>query len=389
MCERFPQTLLILIEPTHTAFCTCLPQIPRKVGTAVSAAAQHSWKSPSLFAPLTVLHALLHTAEASGLIKNGVAAGNLATSMRQQLQDSGVLQQYAAVMAAAAADLRSDAAALGTLWSEELSTFSARYSARDPTHLAIITLVGLHSGFRGLWGVAGETEAANSIAWLCDPSRHAEAAMQLCTAGLQHVGSVLKHVLPAVQQRAPEEVQELLQAQQDRLDAMLKGLGCGLLESFVGSGTELVQDQQLQRLLLSPVLLPWVASLMVLNAAWASQACDLVAADGRQGLEGSSSTQGSERSGSSSSTRSSGTSSGRGSGSRLKASWDVGGSSRSYYSSSSGGGKDCIPTPCQLQLLELLGLAPLLEAVGPPGLRSAMLDLQSTLVGSLYIACPA
>jgi hypothetical protein len=343
-----------------------------------------------LFAPLNVLHALLHTAEASGLIKNGVAAGNLATSMRQQLQDSGVLQQYAAVMAAAAADLRSDAAALGTLWSEELSTFSARYSAKDPTQVAIITLVGLYSGFRGLWGVAGESDAANSIRWLCDPSRHAEAAMQLCTAGLQHVGSVLKHVLPAVQQRAPEEVQELLQAQQDRLEAMLGGLGCGLLE-LINYGLETdVQDQQLQRLLLSPALLPWVASLMVLNAAWASQACDLAAADGRQGPEGSSKTRGSVRSGSNSSARSSGTSSWRGSGSRLKASWDVSGSSsRSYYSSSSGGGKDYIPTPCQLQLLELLGLALLLEAVGPPGLCSAMADLQSTLVGSLDIMCPA
>jgi hypothetical protein len=343
-----------------------------------------------LFAPLTVLHALLHTAEASGLIKNGVAAGNLAASMRQQLQDSGVLQQYAAVMAAAAADLRSDAAALGTLWSEELSTFSARYSARDPTNLAIITLVGLHSGFRNIWGVAGETDAANSISWLCDPSRHAEAAMQLCTAGLQHVGSVLKHVLPAVQQSAPEEVQELLQAQQDRLEAMLGGLGCGLLELFgCGSGAD-VQDQQLQQLLLSPALLPWVASLLVLNAAWASQACDLAAADGRQGPEGSSSARGSARSDGTSSARSSGTSSARGSESRLKASWDVSGSSsRSYCSSSSGGGKDYNPTPCQLQLLELLGLAPLLEAVGPPRLHSAMLDLQTTLVGVCRQHVPA
>ena len=59
-----------------------------------------------------MLHSLLGAASEAGLIKEGAAASNLATSMRQQLQQAGILQHLTAVMTTMAADLRSEAAAL-------------------------------------------------------------------------------------------------------------------------------------------------------------------------------------------------------------------------------------------------------------------------------------
>jgi hypothetical protein len=191
--------------------------------------------------------------------------------------------------------------------------------------------------------------------------------MQLCTAGLQHVGSVLRHVLPAVQQRAPQQAAELVQAQQERIEGMIK-LGHSLLMSFGRTGAG-AQEGQLQQLLVSPAVLPWAASLLVLNASWASQACNQLAS-GRQGQQGSGSRG--------SSARYSG-SSARDSGTRLQGPEGINSSSSSGSSSSSRGGRDDTRRPCQLQLLELLGLAPLLEGVGPPCLQQLILDVLSTM----------
>lgn len=98
----------------HSKFfhCCVVLQVPLHVGVAVSAAAQHSCKSPGTNAALSVLATLLNTAHLSGLVKDGAAAGNLAISMRQQLQQAGVLQHLTTVMAAMAADLDSQATEL-------------------------------------------------------------------------------------------------------------------------------------------------------------------------------------------------------------------------------------------------------------------------------------
>jgi hypothetical protein len=343
-----------------------------QIGTAFSTAAQNNLKSQSASAALAVLCALLHTAEASGLMKNGTAAGSIGSSMRQQLQDSGFLQQLAGLMLETAVELRREAAAFAGLSSEELCSFSTSL-LKDPAHIATTALGTLHGHLRDLWGSAGESDAANSIAWLCDPSHHAEGAMHLSLAGLQHVGSMLRHVLPAVQQRAPQQAAELVQAQQERIEGMIN-LGRSLLKSFGHTGA-VAQEEQLQQLLVSPVAFPWAASLLVLNASWASQACNRLAIE-RRGPQGSSSGSSGRNRGSSardsSSTVDDGGTAWQGTQGRD--------SSCSRNSSSSGrGGRDDTRSTCQLHMLEVLGLAPLLDRVGPPCLQQLVLDLHSTM----------
>ena len=83
----------------------CVPQVPLHIATALSAAAQHNPKSHGMNAVLFTLEGLLETATTSALIKDGAAVDSLAISIRQQLQQAGVLQQLAGAMAALAADM--------------------------------------------------------------------------------------------------------------------------------------------------------------------------------------------------------------------------------------------------------------------------------------------
>mgnify|MGYP001807512345 CR=1 FL=1 len=161
------------------------------IGKALSTAAQHSPKSPGMNAALAALDVLLATAAESAIIKDNAAAGSLAISMRQQLQQAGVLQQLAALTPVVAADLRSEAAALGGMGGDELRENIGRFAsnASNQSGLACWHLAALLQRFRVLWGSAGQSDTANTLAWLCDPSGCAEAAMQLCTATRQQRGA--------------------------------------------------------------------------------------------------------------------------------------------------------------------------------------------------------
>jgi hypothetical protein len=199
-----------------------------------------------------VLETLLGTAIVSGLITDG-AAGALAISMRQQLQQAGVLQQLATVMAALAADLHSEAAALAGQSEDELCAHFSRPSVaniNEPHRQApLLDLIRrLLQALMMLWSSPDQTVSVKCHSWLCDPSGHAEAAMQLSTAALQHGSSVLQHVLPAVQQEMPQHAAALLQELQGRTTAALAlSESLAVLLSDAQQHTTAVQGAQVQQ----------------------------------------------------------------------------------------------------------------------------------------------
>jgi hypothetical protein len=167
-------------------------QVPLHVGAALSKAVQHGWNSPGTYAALLVLHVLFNKTAASGLMREGAAACNLFTSMRQQLQQAGVMQHLTSVMAAMAADLRSEAAAVagrsyGELCSDLGQFAECKRKAAKLQNALLRLITRLLHALRILSISPGQTPFAISHAWLCDPSNgHVEATMQLCTAALQH-----------------------------------------------------------------------------------------------------------------------------------------------------------------------------------------------------------
>lgn len=150
---------------------------------ALKTAAQYNPSSPGTNAALIALEALLSTATSSGLIKGGAAACNLGSSMRQQLQQASVLQPLAVVMAAVAADLRSEAATPAGLSREQLYSELPRLSVSSDTrsvpHLAVMLLARSLPRLMDpvVRGSGGQFTAVQSSARLCDPSGHPEAAI--------------------------------------------------------------------------------------------------------------------------------------------------------------------------------------------------------------------
>lgn len=199
-------------------------QVPLQVGKAFCTAVQHSRNSAGTYAALCTLRLLLVTADASGLVKNGAAAGSLGSSIRQQLQQGcNVLPEYAAVMTAMAADLRREAATLKSLSGEELCSDLDRFAGSGDrlSRQAFTALCSMYHCLRRFWSSPDQTHLAKSCIWMSDPTGHAEAAMQLVVAALQHNSSTLQHVLPAVLQRAPEHTGALLGILQTRSEAVL------------------------------------------------------------------------------------------------------------------------------------------------------------------------
>jgi hypothetical protein len=235
--------------------------------------------------------------------------------MRQQLQQANVLQQLAGVMTALAADMRREAAGFNSMTNDDLCADLDRFSVARGTgyglQLAMKLVSAVHPHLRGLWGSVDQTDVANSTAWLADPSGHAEAAMQLCTAALQHVSSVLTHVLPAVQQQGPHHAGQSGVLQETQCKAMGAALN---LMIFHDPRVAMLQTQ----LHLSPHCAPYLAALLGLFASWLSRGSQHVIPTSSS----SSSSAGGDRS----------------------------------SSSSSSSGAD--PTPAQLQLFKLLGLSP-------------------------------
>jgi hypothetical protein len=328
---------------------------------------------------LRLLNALLRTAEASGIIKDGAAAGSLAISMRQQLQQAAVLQQLTALMATLTADLRWQAEFVQTSRVNELCSKIDDYSAcsGNAPQLLILVVSTTYTSLRLLWCGPVQALAANNSTcqWLCDPSGHAEAAMRLCTAALQHASSVMQHAVPALQQRGHDKAAALVQEQHVRMSTVTEVGGSMISDLCSVAATGKLQEQGetatmgaqahhhqqqqlLLRLLLSPHCLPFVASVLVLQAAWVNKICSLQAIGGSQGQGGTGSSRGSSSSSSS--------------GGRQQGRRHQGGPS-----SSSSGGVVCnrlTSTPCQLQLLGLLGLSPQLTATAqpPPSLAEVM-----------------
>ena len=344
-----PQPVFPAVRPIH---CTCsqpillLMQVPLHVGAGLTAAVQYNWNSPGTGAALCVLETLLGTAIVSGLITDG-AAGTLAISMRQQLQQAGVLQQLATVMAALAADLHSEAAALAGQSEDELCAQFSRPSVaniNEPHRQApLLDLIRrLLQALMMLWSSPDQTVSVRCHSWLCDPSGHAEAAMQLSTAALQHGSSVLQHVLPAVQERMPQQAAALLQELQGRTTAALalsESLAVLLSDAqqytTAAQGAQAQQRaQQLQRLLLSPPCLPFAATLLALKTTWFSLTAKQLAASGSRGVADSSAA--------------------------LQAGFSNSSTGSSTGSSDSVGSD--ATTPCQLRLFEVLGLHPQLTA---------------------------
>lgn len=83
-----------------------------QLGTALTAAADHSGKSPVTHAALDAMNNLLDAALHDGICFNSDSTPSMGSSIKQQLQQSGVLQQLAVLMTALAADMRQEAAAV-------------------------------------------------------------------------------------------------------------------------------------------------------------------------------------------------------------------------------------------------------------------------------------
>jgi hypothetical protein len=342
------------------------------VGGVFSKAVQHSTASHAAGTALLLLQCLLSAAAESGLIKDGAAVGSLGSTMQQQLQDSGVLQQYAVVLAALAADLRSEAAGLaGLSWdqvSPDLDTFSQLSECVE-------CIASPYPHFSNLWRSLGHSAAA----------AHAEAAMQLCTAGLQHSSSVLQHVLSAVQQRAPQEAAALLNNQYTVISSVME-LGNRVMLDLMqpastqvaassqqgqsSTGTSLpVQAQQQQQqhhhhhhhhhqALMSPHCLPFAVSMLVVTVSWISKCCSQQAVSNRQGRGGANSTSssGCEDGDRQPGRTGAGCSSSSGCDSRSRRQVRQHAAATAGHAGASGGGNDTTVS-CQQQLMKLLGLA--------------------------------
>jgi hypothetical protein len=364
-------------------------QVPLLVGKAFCSAAQHRWDSPAAVVALSLIDRLLRTAEASGITKGGTAVGSLGTSMQQQLQQAGVLQQLAVVMTALNADMRQQTDLIRRWSVDELCSHLNCFSATKGSvaQLAVVYVAAVYTFLRMLRSDSTRTRTANSMSWLCDPIGHAEIAMQLCTTALQHASSVLQYAVPALKQRGHNDAAVLLLEQQPRVSAVSElgrsvmmdlyhtvVMGAGRLpgQSSPAPTDAQAQQQQLQRLLLSPHCLPCVASQLVLHASWANRSGSLQAAC----TAGSSQGQGGSCAGSSRDNegRDSGGSSRSSSVNRHQGQQQLGAAGDGPSSSSSGMACSEPPTPCQLQLLELLGLVPQLatSAEQPPSRHQAI-----------------
>jgi hypothetical protein len=280
------------------------------------------------------------------LLRNAVAAGfasstsSLGSSIRQQLQQSGMLTQLSALMAAMAADTRAEAAAIAAGGSAAASVDTVNRCVSVVSSPVLRDAMMAYSHMLDLWLPWAETLEVGAIAWLCAPSSPAIAAMQLHTAALQHVSAVVQHVLPAVRQRDKQQADALLHrlsaAVQDSNPAhnmiMLVASMNHALSGVHGSASD-----SLVQLLLSPHVPCHLATVLVMYAFRLRQAR----------------TADSHAPGAAMTHSSSGGPSSNGGGTALRQS----GNSSSSTSSSSRALAHA-PAACELQLLELLGLAP-------------------------------
>jgi uncharacterized membrane protein YgcG len=324
-------------------------QVPMQLGAAFTTAAQHSWKSPATQAALNTIDLLLSTACAAGILPITASPSSMGNSIRQQLQQSGALEQLAVAMAAAASELRREAALADLVGDSGGADVEGLVSST--LHEPLDKVMTLQGRLTELWGAVAPF--ADAITWLCSNSS-AHAALHLASAVLQYVSSFVKYVLPAVRQRGQQRAEDL-EGDLQHSAMKARALCVGIMNVAVRQHQPQQEGQEvpegLQRLLLSPNMLPCVAAVLVVCASDIRKALAAARAPG----EGSSSGHGSggRNSREHGSSGGSGTSSSREHGSS--------GGTRQQgapeRSNSSGSAGDAF-SPRQLQLLQLLGLTP-------------------------------
>lgn len=341
-------------------------QVHMQLGTALTAAADHSGKSPVTHAALDAMNNLLDTALHDGICFNSDSTpSSMGSSIKQQLQQSGVLQQLASLMTALAADTRQEAAAVAAGCWDAASADIEQFTGFEGALQWFATVSHLHQNLRELWeGKDGDIPPD----WMWGATGHADAAMQLVTAALQHVSAVVRHVLPVVREHAPQRADELnnfLQRSKHTARALCLGLLAAVDTAVAKQQKDGSNGGPLQETLKSTHMLTAVASVLVLFASAVNKAVAAHSAQTASSSASSSSascvhsasrTNGSHARGSDSSSSSSPVGSSSSSSShpmQLEQQQHSAPNATTGSSSSDGA-----PAACKLQLLQLLGLAP-------------------------------
>lgn len=188
-----------------------------QLGAAFTAAAQHSWKSPVAQLALRALQILHSTAQHAGIVHKGISRNqnnSMCGSIKQQLEQSGMREQLAAVMIALATEMQAEAAALAAGKEHTACIGAEQFAGANALQPRLTAVVCMHPHVVNLW-FGDHEQFSPSADWLCNLSHgYAVAAMQLSAAALQHLSALLQHVLPDVQECTPEKapaLQSLLQ----------------------------------------------------------------------------------------------------------------------------------------------------------------------------------
>jgi hypothetical protein len=331
-----------------------------QLGTALTSAVQHSWKSQVTHAALDAIERLLIEALHDNIcFHSDSTPSSMGNSIRQQLQQSGVLQQLPILMAALAAGMRQVTAAITAGDWDAASSDVEQFTGFEGSFQWFATLCSLHQHLRELWEGQDRDIPAD---WLWGATGHADAAMQLVTAALQHVSAVVQRVLLVVQERTPQRADELvrfLQSTQHTARELCINVLTAVDTAVAQQEGEGSDGGPLQAVLQSPHMLTAVASVLVLFASAVNMAAHSAETPSSSSAGGSDA-GGSSASGSSSPIGSSGSSSHpvQQEQQQQSAPHATASSSSTISSSSSSSSRNGAPTTCQLQLLQLLGLAP-------------------------------
>ena len=224
-------------------------QIPLQLGAAFSAAARQDFKSPVAQSAMFALSTLLWHACDAGIASN-------TASIQQQLQQSGLQQQLPAVLAAMTAELQAEIAVLEG-GSDAASAEFWRFCGDGSLQLQLAATVGSRYLLWEFWEAAG----LSGTDWVWGPGGLADIVMQFTTAALQHV-------LPALRKRSPHLAEKFLCGIES--SSQLAGMLCVEITSTPVSQSQRKQQGQglgagiWQQLLLSPHLLPCVAAVVVM-----------------------------------------------------------------------------------------------------------------------------
>jgi hypothetical protein len=147
------------------------------------------------------LSSLVCTASSADIlhIVGDSSSSSLESSIRQQLQQSGMLQQLSAVITAMTEGLEYETAAL----------VSGSWGAAGGDIQQFIGVNTLQSQFaavallrRQLWAFGQPQGLSESVVRLWSTNDDAGDGMRLATTALQHISSIVQHVLPAVRERS-------------------------------------------------------------------------------------------------------------------------------------------------------------------------------------------